>query len=227
MRAGRTPRVFAFIDNQNLNLGIQRAGWKMDWRKFREWLREEHGVTQAFMFIGYMKEHEELYTQMYEAGYNVLLKPTVGMFNTAEENKEQDNAPKGNVDVDLVLEAMKQWRKYDKAVIISGDGDFYTLIEHLRDKEKLGSIMVPNWKYSSLLKEFDSFLIRLDEQRSTLAYRDYKNRRKNTKKPTATKGRTQAKAPAKPANKPKPRGGSAKVRPVKPRQKRPPQKKSS
>ncbi|HVA10566.1 MAG TPA: hypothetical protein VNG32_00170, partial [Candidatus Dormibacteraeota bacterium] len=58
------PNTYAFIDSQNLNLGTQRMGWKLDWRKFRQYLGNEHGVTKAYMFIGYMSENEALYEYM-------------------------------------------------------------------------------------------------------------------------------------------------------------------
>src|SRR5271167_4812061 len=76
-RKTRKPNTYAFIDSQNLNLGTQRMGWKLDWRKFRQYLAHEHGVTQAYMFIGYMSENESLYEYMHELGFLVVLKPTV------------------------------------------------------------------------------------------------------------------------------------------------------
>lgn len=78
---------FAFIDSQNLNLGIQRAGWKMDWKKFRAYLKEHYDVERAYMFIGYLPENEDLYTQMHEAGYLVALKPTLEMFTNPDDEK--------------------------------------------------------------------------------------------------------------------------------------------
>src|ERR1700761_1488205 len=78
LRKGRKkPIAYAFIDSQNLNLGTQRVGWKLDWRKFRQYLKDKHGVTKAYMFIGYMSENESLYEYMHELGYLVVLKPTV------------------------------------------------------------------------------------------------------------------------------------------------------
>lgn len=179
----------------------------MDWRKFRTYLKEQKGVTQAFMFIGYIAENEDLYKQMYDAGFNVILKPTVGMFDDAEEKKDKET--KGNVDTDLVLETMKQWKKYDKAIIVSGDGDFYGLVEHLKQHGKLGNIMVPNWKYSSLLKEFDEYIVRLDELKPELAY--------HKKPPRSKKSRQQAKKPADKANKSQSKPKSGSHRPRKPR----------
>lgn len=167
---------FAFIDNQNLNLGIQKNGWKMDWRKFRTYLREQFEIEQAYMFIGYMPENEDLYNQMHDAGYLVVLKPTLSMFQSppaddqAKEDKDDKKQVKGNVDVELVLWAVKEMPNYDKAVIISGDGDFYSLVEHLKEKDKLKNLLVPNRQYSTLLRQFDDYVVRLDQKRRELAY---------------------------------------------------------
>ena len=62
---------------------------------------------------------------------------------------------KGNVDAELVLHTMIQYPNYHKAVIISGDGDFYCLVEYLVSKNKLQNLVIPNkYKYSSLLRVF-------------------------------------------------------------------------
>ena len=181
---------YAFIDNQNLNLGVQKFGWKMDWRKFRAFLRDKYNVEKAFMFIGYMPENEELYTQMHEAGYLVVLKPMVGMFNAEQkteddkpnpEEKEEKKPPKGNVDTDLVLHVMKELPNYDKAIIVSGDGDFFSVIEYLDQKGKLMHIMAPNWMYSSLLKPFEKYVVRIDQFRRELAYHSHKHKKQPNK----------------------------------------------
>ena len=39
----RKVNNYAFIDSQNLNLGIQKLGWKLDYRKFRVYLAEKFG----------------------------------------------------------------------------------------------------------------------------------------------------------------------------------------
>jgi uncharacterized LabA/DUF88 family protein len=66
-----------------------------------------------------------------------------------------DGRVKGNVDAELVLQAMIEYANYEKAVIVSGDGDFHCLIEYLRGKKKLKKLIIPNRdKYSSLLRKF-------------------------------------------------------------------------
>jgi uncharacterized LabA/DUF88 family protein len=180
---------YAFIDSQNLNLGTQRTGWKMDWRKFRKFLADKYGVTQAYMSIGYMSENESLYEYMYELGFLVVLKPTIDV--TAKPHDDEDSGDKdskkkpddkekptikGNVDAELVLYAMKELPNYDKAIIVSGDGDFFSLAEYLAEQGKLDHILTPNWQYSSLLKPFESKIVRLDRLRRQLAYHDRKKK---------------------------------------------------
>lgn len=188
MKRPKRP-VYAFIDSQNLNISVQKLGWKMDWRKFRKFLSDKYQVEKAYMFIGYVPEYESLYEQMHEAGYLVVLKPTFDMTKpwpeagektdakdkAADEDKKQT---KGNIDADLVLWAMKELPKYDKAIIVSGDGDFYSLVEYLDEQKKLLKLLTPGQYYSRLYNKYDAYIERLDKSRRQLAYRDRRWRRK-------------------------------------------------
>lgn len=185
----QTPSVYAFIDSQNLNLGVQRMGWKLDWRKFRQYLTDSFHVNKSYMFIGYMSENESMYEYLHELGYLIVLKPTVDVktlrqnnpdmseIENIKENEEQKPTIKGNVDAELVLYAMKEMSNYDKAIIVSGDGDFFSLAEYLNEQGKLQHILTPNWQYSSLLKVFEPKIIRLDQLRRQLAYHDHRNKK--------------------------------------------------
>jgi uncharacterized LabA/DUF88 family protein len=182
----KQPNNYAFIDSQNLNLGVQKIGWKMDWRRFRQWLYDKYDVTHAFMFIGYMAENESLYELMHEHGYLVVLKPTLEVKprpedETGKEGEELKPVVKGNIDADLVLYAMKEYPNYDKAVLVSGDGDFFGLIEYLMQQNKLLKLLTPNQRYSTLLKEFESYIEGLDQHRGELAYHDRRFNRKPAK----------------------------------------------
>jgi uncharacterized LabA/DUF88 family protein len=156
-------------------------GWKMDWRKFRKFLRNEYNVTKAFMFIGYMPENESLYEYMYSLGFLVVLKPTLEIHHSASDNKDdhEKNLVKGNVDTEIVLSALKEMPNYTKAIVVSGDGDFYSLIEYLLSKQKLAWVITPNWQYSTLLKPFEKYIINLDKYKHLLAYTN-KPKRTNT-----------------------------------------------
>lgn len=182
MRRRKKQGNYAFIDSQNLNVSVQNQGWKMNWRKLREFLTNKYGVTKAYMFIGYVPENEELYEKMHEAGYHVVLKPTFNMTRPRPEDNIQKNGEekkvKGNVDADLVLWAMKEMRSYDKAVVVSGDGDFHSLVEYLIEQGKLQKLLTPTGQYSGLFHQFEEHIERLDQHRRELAYFDKPRRPK-------------------------------------------------
>lgn len=154
------PKIYAFIDSQNLNLGTSKnivkhgkvvyKGWKLDFKRFRRYLTDKFRVQKAFLCIGYIKQNENLYKKLKSYGYDLIFKPTI---------KDSHGKVKGNVDAELVLHTAKiQYDKYDKAIIVSGDGDFYCLHEFLVKNKKLLGIIIPNDKSeSSLLKPFQKY----------------------------------------------------------------------
>lgn len=149
---------YAFIDSQNLNLGLRSMGWKVDYKKFRLYLKNKYNVAKAFIFIGLVPNNQQLYTELQSSGFILVFKPTVRYFENGKETV------KGNVDAELVLHAAAiEFGNYDQAVIVSGDGDFSCLIQYLQDKGKLLKLLTPNGKYSKLLSNFDTNIVRLDK----------------------------------------------------------------
>jgi len=159
-----TKPVYAFIDSQNLNLGIRSQGWKLDWKKFRLYLNNKYGVSKAYLFIGEVAGNEALYAFLHESGFILIFKPTL------EHHEQKKVVVKGNVDAELVLHTMIQYKNYSGAVIVSGDGDFHCLVEYLNEKQKLLKILVPTNRYSSLLRKFNhqNYIVRIDLLRGSL-----------------------------------------------------------
>ena len=77
-------------------------------------------------FIGQVPGNEKLYASLRSKGYELIFKPTT-------IHKENDKpVVKGNVDAELVLYAAAiYYKRYKKAIIVSGDGDFACLIDFL------------------------------------------------------------------------------------------------
>lgn len=138
---------FAFIDSQNLNLGIKNLGWLLDFKKFRFYLREKYGVSVAYLFIGYVPENSNMYASLQKAGFVLKFKPVL---------PNKDGSCKGNIDADLVVQAMIDCfeNNFDKALIITSDGDFYSLVSYLYGNDRLKVVMSPHFnKCSTLLKK--------------------------------------------------------------------------
>lgn len=155
---------FAFIDSQNLNLAIRDQGWVLDFQRFRRYLKDKYQVSVAYLFIGYIEGNADLYRALQLAGYICIFKPTLVY---------KDGTTKGNCDAELVLQAMIDYPKYDKAVIVTGDGDFHCLVKYLLEQGKLQNVIVPNrHKFSGLLKfkSFSPYLRFMNDLNKKLGY---------------------------------------------------------
>ena len=163
--------TYAFIDSQNLNLGTRMNvsnaqgkiiyhGKKLNFYRFRQYLRERYGVSRAYIFIGLIPNNNDLYMYLQSAGFTLVFKPV--SYYTDEYNNKK---PKGNVDTDIVLYSVaKLIDDYDEAIFASGDGDFVSLYDYLNEKKKLRKIFVPNrYRFSSLLKKYHSQLAFVDD----------------------------------------------------------------
>lgn len=135
----------AFIDAQNLYRGIKSLGWKLDWHRLRIYLKDKYRIDVAYLFIGYIPSHQALYADLQKDGYVLMFKPVI---------YDAKGSPKGNCDADLVLRAMIEKDNYDQAVIVTSDGDFYSLVKYLYDEQKLLMVLSPYIKTcSKLLKK--------------------------------------------------------------------------
>jgi len=126
----------AFIDGQNLNLCVRDMGWQLDFKKFRVYLSEKYGVGRAYYFIGYVARHTDLYRALQSDGYVLIFKPTLQL---------KDGKVKGNCDAELVLQAMIDFKDYEKAIIVTSDGDFACLVDYLRKQGKLECVLASSY----------------------------------------------------------------------------------
>lgn len=167
--------IYAFIDSQNLNLGVQKdifdkngikiyTGWKLNFKKFYFYLKNKFGVSKAFLFVGKVAGNEPLYNYLANIGYHIEFKPTLQYVNG---NKNPQI--KGNVDAELVLHAMIEFSNYDKAIIVTGDGDYFCLVKYLEANNKLQRILIPNeYHYSSLLKQYGKYMVFISKLEKSL-----------------------------------------------------------
>ena len=167
----RKDTVYAFIDSQNINMGVSAKRWNMDWGKFRLFLKNKYHVSKAYLFIGYIEENNELYERLKGYGFIVIYKKVLAI------TKDGNTTYKGNVDAELVLHTMVEYPNYDKAIIATGDGDFFCLIEYLEKNGKLGKIVTPHKRFSSLLKKYSKYVVNLYTVRKKLGYVNKKKER--------------------------------------------------
>jgi len=157
---------FAYIDAANLHNGIRELSWKLDYKRFRIWLREKYSVQKTYLFIGLIPKYKDLYKYLQECGYTIVFKEVV---------YDGDGKPKGNCDADLVLQVTRDTfeNNFNKAIIVSSDGDYASLVEFLKEKNKIFTILSPGKerKCSILLKRTGVSIVYLNDKKSILRIR--------------------------------------------------------
>ena len=154
---------FAYIDGANLHKGVENLGWQLDYKRFRVWLKDKYGVSQAYIFIGLVPKYKDLYTSLQEVGFTLVFK---------EITYDGEGKVKGNCDADLVLKATRDAYEnvFDKAVLVSSDGDYAGLVKFLQEKDKFLAIVSPamSEKCSVLLKRTNAKITYINYQKFIL-----------------------------------------------------------
>ncbi len=155
----------AYIDGANLHKGVSGLGWKMDYRKFRSWIRQKYGVSDACLFIGLITKQTPLYTSLQSAGYRLIFKEVV---------YDGEGKAKGNCDADLVLHAVRDFYESHsgRVILVSSDGDYAPLVRFWLEKLVTCTVIspAPREKCSILLKKTGVPIVYLDEVKHKLAY---------------------------------------------------------
>ncbi len=156
----------AYIDAANLYKGVSSLGWKLDYHRFRIWLADKYHVQTAYLFIGLIPKHKDLYTYLQKSGFTLIFKEIV---------YDGDGKAKGNCDADLVMQAMQDSyeTQFDQALVVTSDGDYAPLVKFLMDRRKICAVLSPSTpcKCSILLKRTDVRIAYIDDQRTLLESR--------------------------------------------------------
>ncbi|MBI2057619.1 MAG: NYN domain-containing protein [Candidatus Yanofskybacteria bacterium] len=146
---------FAYIDGANLHKGVADLGWELDYKRLRLWLSSKYKIKRAYLFLGLIPKYKDLYTRLQEVGFTLVFKETI---------YDGEGKAKGNCDADLVLRTVCDTYEnvFDKAVIISSDGDYASLVKFLQGRNKILAIVSPSNHCSVLLKRTSARILYLD-----------------------------------------------------------------
>lgn len=162
---------FAYIDGANLYKGISELGWKLDYKRFRVFLRDKYHVGKAYIFLGFVAKNSQMYKDFQNWGYTIVFKPTI---------PDAEGEIKGNCDAELVLQAVTDFyeRQFKKAILVTGDGDFSCLVTFLVGKGCFGTLLSPGHKKCSiLLKQTSPIITYLEELQEKLAFNKSRNKK--------------------------------------------------
>ncbi len=157
-------KTYVFIDEQNLYLSIKHQGWELNYKRWYKYLQDKYDAGKIFVFLGFLQKRKRFYRELQDIGFQLVFKEVTKYI------KNGSISYKGNIDAELVLYCVRiEYDNYDKAIIVSGDGDFKCLIAYLEKEGKLRRILIPNKKsFSSLLLSFDGYIDFVSDQRNRL-----------------------------------------------------------
>jgi uncharacterized LabA/DUF88 family protein len=142
---------YAFIDGNNLHLTFVGLGVLLKYDKLLSYLKKRHNVTTAYYFIGRISQNQRLYDTLTSYGYTLKFRdvtkkggkpvtcPACGKLFEIDNGKT-----KCDCDADLVLQVVDMINDYDKAIIITSDGDFDNLVRKLITLDKLDMVLAPS-----------------------------------------------------------------------------------
>lgn len=129
----------------------EEKSWSIDLSLLFVYLKRKYKVSQAYYFLGYkIMGMETLYQKIISAGFILKFR---------EHNSEMLGVKKGNVDSDIIFQIMKKLyrqEKFSKIILVSGDGDYKSLVDFLIKENRFEKILFPNKVgASSLCKKID------------------------------------------------------------------------
>ncbi|MAU96251.1 MAG: NYN domain-containing protein [Fulvimarina sp.] len=134
-------KLALFIDGANLYATSKNLGFDIDYKKMLTWFQRQAYVVRAYYYTALIEDNEyssirPLIDWLDYNGYRVVTKPAKEFTDPSGRRKI-----KGNMDIELAIDAMQLVDTVDHFVLFSGDGDFRSLVEALQRKGRKVSVV--------------------------------------------------------------------------------------
>ena len=136
-----TDKIALFIDGANLYATTKGLGFDLDYKRLLKEFQSRGYLVRAFYYTALIEDQEyssirPLLDWLDYNGYTVVTKPAKEFTDSTGRRKI-----KGNMDIELTVDALELADVVDHYVIFSGDGDFRTLVEALQRRGRKVSIV--------------------------------------------------------------------------------------
>mmetsp|Transcript_4178 Transcript_4178/g.7538 ORF Transcript_4178/g.7538 Transcript_4178/m.7538 type:complete len:197 (+) Transcript_4178:152-742(+) len=130
----RDERLALFIDGSNLYAAAKSLGFDIDYKLLRSEFMQRGKLLRANYYTALLENDDyspirPLVDWLHYNGFNMITKPAKEFTDSQGRRKV-----KGNMDIELAVDAMETAEHVDHIVIFSGDGDFRPLVEALQRK---------------------------------------------------------------------------------------------
>ena len=156
-------KVALFIDGANLHATSKSLGFDIDYRDMLEYFKKKCYLLRAYYYTALIEDQEyssirPLIDWLDYNGYRVVTKPAKEYVDAAGRKKV-----KGNMDLELAIDAMQLCDTVDHMVLFSGDGDFRVLVEALQRRGRKVSVVStvvtqPSMISDELRRQADQFI---------------------------------------------------------------------
>ena len=132
----KDERLALFIDGSNLYAAAKALGFDIDYKLLRQEFIRRGKLLRAFYYTALLENDDyspirPLVDWLQYNGFKVVTKPAKEFTDAAGRRKI-----KGNMDIELTVDALEMAPHYDHLVLFSGDGDFTALVAALQRKGK-------------------------------------------------------------------------------------------
>ena len=139
-------KLALFIDGANLFATAKSLGFDIDYKRLLREFQSRGDLLRAFYYTAVIEDQEfssirPLIDWLDYNGYTVVTKPTKEFIDQAGRRKI-----KGNMDIELAVDAMELAGHIDHMVLFSGDGDFRSLVEAV---QRRGVRVSVSWRHSA------------------------------------------------------------------------------
>jgi uncharacterized LabA/DUF88 family protein len=176
----KKPRAYICIDASNSHYYLRKAGWQIDWVKFKSYCEDMYDSPQFFYYEGIpskaqyfdnypkhtlddfieVKDKKLKYFEFLKrCSFKVRYKPVGRVYDDTSGQYKH----KCNFDVELTVDALDGIDLYDVFVLFSGDGDFVKLIKYLKGKRKKTVVIAPSERLSDNLEKAANQVIYLED----------------------------------------------------------------
>lgn len=130
----QSTKAVVFIDAANVIYSQRSLKWQIDFKKLMDYFKDNYQLDNVYFYFAYLKDDKKqqgFFSKLRQWGYKIRTKGVKLI-------RQADGAilKKGNLDVELTIDAVKGMRFYSTVILMSGDSDFHALVRYLQSKGK-------------------------------------------------------------------------------------------
>lgn len=137
----KDERLALFIDGSNLYAAAKALGFDIDYKLLRQEFERRGKLLRAFYYTALLENDDyspirPLVDWLHYNGFCMVTKPAKEYTDSQGRRKV-----KGNMDIELTVDAMELAPRLDHIVLFSGDGDFRSLVEAVQGRGRRVSVV--------------------------------------------------------------------------------------